>query len=162
MPAVIPESELHSPLVRAGKAYWASKKGARLLPARGDFDPLIEVPDLVPHMMLKDVRRQPLDFRYRLIGTSIRHHLEHDLTGQWMSAIPGQGPGNPLWNAHAEVIAQRLPVFLRPAYTGPHNEFLQVESVILPLAGDHETVDMLMIFVDFLRRTDQARRAVRG
>ena len=121
------------------------------MPARRDFDPLIEVPQLVPHLMLKDVRYQPLDFRYRLIGTGIRHHLSRDYTGEWMSAIPGQGPGNPLWEHHLAALATRAPVFLHPAYLGPHKEFLRVESVILPLGVDHEHVDMLLVFVDFLR-----------
>ncbi|MDQ7248199.1 PAS domain-containing protein [Dongia sedimenti] len=161
MPAMIAEMELQSPLVRAGVAYWTAKKGARALPARGDFDPLIEVPELAPYMMLKDVRLQPLDFRYRLVGSAVRHHLERDPTGQWMTAIPGQGPGNPLWDYHAEAVATRAPVFLRPAYVGPHREFLHIESVLLPLATDHEHVDMLMIFVDFLRGSQEASRAAR-
>ena len=151
MSAVIFNTKSSSPLIEAGIGYWSAKKGAHLLPARADFDPLIEIPGLVPHMMLKDVRREPLDFRYRLIGSGIRHHLSRDYTGQWMTGIPGQGPGNALWAHHEQAVATRAPVFLHPAYLGPHKEFLRVESVILPLAADHETVDMLMIFVDFLR-----------
>jgi hypothetical protein len=151
MPTAIPETALQSALVRAGLAYWTDKKAAWPLPARGDFDPLIEVPALVPNMMLKDVRLEPLDFRYRLIGSRVRYHLRQDLTGQWMTAIPGQSPGNPLWTHHEQAVVTRAPVFLHPAYVGPHKEFLRIESVILPLATDHETVDMLMIFVDFMR-----------
>ena len=157
MPASIPETDLQSPLVREGLAYWRSRKGDRLMPARADFDPLLDKPALVPNMMLKDVQLQPLDFRYRLTGSAIRHHLHRDLSGQWMTQIPGQGPGNPLWDYHARTVATSAPVFLRPDYVGPHQQFLQIESVILPLAGDHQTVDMLMIFVAFLRATDVAR-----
>ena len=143
--------ELRSPLVQAGVGYWNSKRGVHRLPARTDFDPLIEVPSLAPHMMLKDVQREPLDFRYRLIGTAIRHHLSRDYTGRWMRTISGQGPGNPLWAYHERAVETRAPVFLRPAYLGPHKEFLRVESVLLPLAADNERVDMLMVVVDFLR-----------
>ena len=152
MPVIISEKELQSTLVLAGLAYWTEKKGGHPLPARRDFDPLLEAPQLVRNMMLKDVQRAPLDFRYRLIGTGVRHHLRRDVTGQWMTAIPGQGPGNPLWAYHEQVVETGAPVFLRPAYVGPHKEFLHIESVILPLASDHETIDMLMIFADFLRR----------
>ena len=152
MPATILESDLKSPLVKAGIAYWTARKDAERVPARADFDPLIEVPTLVRNMMLKDVQREPLDFRYRLIGSVVRHHLHRDVTGQWMTAIPGQGPGNPLWAYHERVFESRAPVFLRPAYLGPHREFVYIESVILPLASDHENVDMLMIFADFLRQ----------
>jgi hypothetical protein len=151
MSSRILETDVRSPRVRAGVRYWAEKRGANLLPARADFDPLIEQPGLVPHMMLKDVQRDPLDFRYRLVGTLVRHHLSRDPTGQWMRNIPGQGPGNQLWAHHEQVVTTRAPLFLRPDYVGPHKQFLTIESVILPLASDRETVDMLMIFVDFLR-----------
>jgi hypothetical protein len=150
MPATILHHELQSLLIQAGYAYWNGKRIADRLPARADFDPLLEVPELIRNMMLKDVKRNPLDFRYRLIGTAVRHHLQRDLTGQWMSEIPGQGPGNPLWAYHQRAVESREPVFLRPAYVGPHKEFLCIESVILPLATDDGAVDMLMIFADFL------------
>jgi hypothetical protein len=102
-------------------------------------------------MMLKSVRRDPLDFYYRLVGTTLRQHLRADPTGKWMSTIPGQGPGNPLWADHERAVATRAPVFLRPAYVGPHKEFLSIEAVILPLGADRDSVDMLMIVVDFIR-----------
>jgi hypothetical protein len=159
MPSTILEAELQSVLVRAGTDYWRAKCGERPFPARVDFDPLIEVPGLVPYLMLKDVQLQPLDFRYRLIGTGVRNHLNHDLTGRWMTDIPGQGPGNPLWDYHERVVETRAPVFLRPAYLGPHKEFIQVESVILPLGADDQAVDMLMIFADFLRQRAEEPRA---
>jgi hypothetical protein len=154
MQSVIPENALRSGLVKAGLAYWLAKKGNHPLPSRQAFDPICEVPGLTPNIMLKDVQRDPLDFRYRLVGSDIRRHLKSDPTGRWMSAIPGQGPGNPLWEHHAHAVAERAPVFLRPAYVGPHKEFLQIESVLLPLAGDHEQPDMLLIFTDFLRAPD--------
>ena len=152
MPATVSENDLQSPLVRSGLAYWAARKGDRPFPARADFDPLIEVPQLAPNIMLKDVQLEPLDFRYRLIGTSICHHLSRNVTGQWMTEIPGQAPGSGLWSYHVRAIEIGAPVFLRPDYLGPHKEFLSIESVLLPMASDHETIDMLMIFVDFLRR----------
>ena len=123
MPSRIRETDVTSPRVQAGVAYWTGKRGSKVLPARSAFDPLIEMPALVSHVMLKDVRRAPLDFRYRLVGTAIRHHLSRDPTGHWMTAIPGQGPGNPLWANHEEVVMTRTPLFLRPGYVGPHREF---------------------------------------
>jgi hypothetical protein len=39
---------------------------------------------------------------------------------------------------------------------GPQKDFLYVEAALLPLAEDHLNVDMIVIFLDFLRR-DQFR-----
>jgi hypothetical protein len=67
MSAVIELPDTPSALVREGYSYWRAKGGAAPMPARSDCDPLLEVPYLAPSLMLKDVRRSPLDFRYRLV-----------------------------------------------------------------------------------------------
>ena len=89
---LIAVSELNSAAVRAAFEYWQGKcapGGAP--PASRALDPL-EVPRLLPHLLLKDVRRDPWDFRYRVVGTLVREHSRHDWTGKWMSEIDGQGP----------------------------------------------------------------------
>lgn len=149
MASTIDPEELHSDHVLAGFEYWSAKKGDRALPARADFDPLIEVPSLVPHLMVKDVRRDPLDFRHRLIGTALRRHVREDLTGKWMSEIDFQRKGNPIWEFHELAVSTGKPVFFRPDYIGPQHDFLQCEAVILPLAADHLHVDALFVFVGF-------------
>jgi len=85
MSAIISQQELTSALVIGGFRYWDSKRTGDQIPARSAFDPLIEIPALVRFMMLKDVQRDPLDFRYRLVGTGLRTHMTTDWTGKWMS-----------------------------------------------------------------------------
>lgn len=146
---------IESQIVRFGYDYWLAKRdavGQGRLPARRDLDPLTEVPRLVANMMLKDVQTQPMDFRYRLIGTALRRHMAKDWTGMWLSTIPFQAHGSTVWQNNVWVAENRAPLYARPPYVGPHKDFMFVESVILPLAADHEHVDMLMFFVDFIRR----------
>lgn len=156
---MIEPDDLKSQVVRAGYQYWLACSAASPgnLPARGDLDPLTEVPRLVPHMMLKDVRRDPLDFRYRLLGTALRIHMSQDWTGQWLSQIPFQSAGSTVWANNVWVVENAQPLLARPPYVGPHKDFLHVESIILPLASDHARVDMLMFFVDFIRRDAPVR-----
>lgn len=141
---------ISSRAVHDGYAYWLNRKGRELIPSRQDIDPLIDIPQLVPNMMLKDFQRDPPDIRYRLIGTRVRPHLSRDWTGIWMSEIPFQRPPSTIWNNHIWVVENRAPLVARPPYVGPHKDFLYIESIILPLGADHETVDMLMVFVDFI------------
>jgi len=142
--------DVHSEIVRAGYAYWLAGKGERVLPRRGDFDPPIEIPRLVPSMIVIDVLHEPLDFVYRLIGTKVRAHLMRDLTGTRMSDIEFQRPPSVIWSHHAWVVEHAAPRFMRPPYVGPHKDFMFIESVILP-CGTDARVDKLMIFVDFVR-----------
>jgi hypothetical protein len=148
--AAIDASQLRSPITRAGYQYWLSKKGDRLFPSRADFDPLIEQPRLARNMVLLEIRREPLDFRYRLLGHAVRENMVEDWTGRWMSEIPMQRAPNPIWQ-HAEwVLAHKAPRFYRPSNLGPNKASRSIETAQLPLGPDDETIDMMMVFVDFV------------
>ena len=157
MSAIITEQELSSELIIEGFRYWQSKRTGDAIPARADFDPLIEIPNLVRFMMLKDVRRAPLDFRYRLVGTGLLNHMTTDWTGKFMSEVEYQRPPSTIWDYHKQVAESGAPLFIRPNYVGPHKDYLWVESVMCPLASDHRQVDMIMIFIDFLRQNPLRR-----
>lgn len=142
--------DVHSDIVRQGHAYWLAGAGGRRLPARGDFDPPIEIPHLIQNMIMFDVLYEPLDFAYRLIGSKVRQHLMHDLTGIRMSDIEFQRPPSVIWSHHVWVAEHAAPRFIRPPYVGPYRHFLFTEAVILP-CGTGTRVDKLMVFVDFVR-----------
>jgi hypothetical protein len=152
MSAIVTLQEITSELVIGGLRYWESKRSGNLIPARCEFDPLLEIPGLVRFMMLKDVQRDPLDFRYRLVGTGLRHHMTTDWTGKFMSEVEYQRPPSTIWDYHKQVAESGEPLFIKPNYVGPHKDYLFIESVMLPLAKDHRNVDMIMIFIDFLRQ----------
>src|SRR5262245_63511473 len=137
MSAIITEKELTSALVIEGYRYWQSKRNGHAIPARSAFDPLLEIPALVRFMMLKDVQRDPLDFRYRLVGTGLRPHMTTDYTGQWMSDVEYQRPPSTIWDYHKQVAETGEPLFIKPNYVGPHKDYLFVEAAMLPLAEDH-------------------------
>jgi len=143
-------ADVQSEIVQAGHAYWLAGKGEHNLPSRNAFDPPIEIPRLIPNMIMFDVLHEPLDFVYRLIGTKVRPHLMRDLTGIRMSEIEFQRPPSEIWSHHAWVVEQAVPRFMRPPYVGPHRDFMFIEAVILP-CGAGSRVEKLMVFVDFVR-----------
>jgi hypothetical protein len=152
MSAIVTQKDLHSELVLGGFRYWESKRHGVEIPARSAFDPLFEIPALVRFMMLKDVRREPLDFRYRLVGTGLRTHMTKDWTGAWMSEVEYQKPPSTIWDYHKQVAETGEPLFIKPNYVGPGKDYLAIESVMLPLAEDGRTVDMIMIFIEFMKQ----------
>ena len=107
-------------------------------------------PRLLPHLMLQDVRRDPWDFRYRLVGTTVREHSRADWTGRWMSEIPGQGEGSTVFRVVRWVSEAGAPAIFRPPYVGPHKEFKYCEAAVMPWTDDAGTIDRLMVAVDFL------------
>jgi hypothetical protein len=118
-----------------------------LIPGRADIDPL-DIPALLPQVILLDVRRDPWDFRFRLIGTNVVHHLAADLTGKWMAAIEHMAPPSRTYNSCVEVASAGKPSRSDTPYVGPHRNYVRAEDIILPLASDGTTPDMLLVFVE--------------
>ena len=132
-----------------GRAYWESKLAGRGMPSRRDFDPLLEVPKLLPWMALTDVFRDPLDFRYRLIGTRIADRSRSDYTGKRFSELPHTGPDSQVWRDRAAVVTSRAPLFCEPPYTGGSSSVRGVSGIHLPLSDDDAEVNMIMTIVAY-------------
>jgi hypothetical protein len=146
---LIQASELNSGIVRGAVDYWQSKRSGDAPPFTDALDPL-EVPRLLPHLMLKDVRRDPWDFRYRVVGTTVCEHSRHNWTGKWMSEVEGQGEGSTVFRVMRWVSEGRQPAIFRPPYVGPHKEFKYCEAAVMPWCDRQGLVDRVLVAVDFL------------
>jgi len=146
---LIQASELSSAIVRAAVDYWQGKRNRDAPPDTDSLDPL-EVPRLLPHLMWKDVRRDPWDFRYRVVGTVVREHSRDNWTGKWMSEVAGQGDGSTVFRVMRWVSEQRKPAIFRPPYVGPHKEFKICEAAVMPWSNREGLVDRVLVAVDFL------------
>jgi hypothetical protein len=58
--------------------YWLSKRGARVMPSRGDINPA-DISQLLPYLMV--VERAGEQFRYRQVGSAIVEAVGYDATG---------------------------------------------------------------------------------
>ena len=140
---------LISPVNRASLAYWERKRGLRALPSRGDLEPG-EMTAFLPYVFLLDVRHEPLDFRFRLIGTIMDAHMTGNYTGRWMSQIPHQRPPSIIWSSCQQVVETHIPMTSDTPYVGKHKEFKRTEDVIMPLSDDGRLVNMLFVTADFI------------
>lgn len=138
--------EISHPTLVALYRYWDAKRGGRGMPARLDLDPS-DIVALLPHLYMVDVQREPLRFRYRLIGTAIADFLGRDYTGRMVDeATYGQGESlDRLLRLFSLVVATARPV----AYKGniwyvPGRAWREVEALLLPLAPDDATVNIIL------------------
>jgi hypothetical protein len=125
--------------------YWQSRAPApHLLPGRQHLVPS-EIQGLLRNVFLCDVVREPVRFRYRLIGSTISSLMERDDTGAWLDEAHPQFAGSV---AEAEFVAAAEAA--RPAYyRGPptfhmDRDYLWMERLLLPLARNGADVDMLV------------------
>jgi hypothetical protein len=130
--------------------YWRGIHPPHGLPGRQHVEPL-DLTRLWRWLWLVDVARAPLRFRCRLVGTSHREVLGIDLTGRWLDeAFAGfaqsQGYADMLAVAQGELrYCRREPGFPTA------RRLRRMERVLLPLARDGATVDMMLclsVFID--------------
>lgn len=150
-PSSVPPLETWHTSLQRLFGYWRSIHPAAGLPGRQHFDP-IQVPGLLPIIALVETHRAPaeggaesLRFRYRLIGTRAVWIWQHDWTGKWLDEIyPNFADSG--YRAVAERISARGKWwYMRgPSQLANNPDFLTVELVVLPLARDGRTVDMLL------------------
>lgn len=125
-------------------AYWRGKAGDEIAPRRRDFD-VLDVPMLMPHAIVFDVLTDPLDFRYRLVGTLQREMSTRDYTGMKMSEIDGRGPGSGIWSILDEVRTSKTPAYHSIAYVGPKKGYMRLNDLFLPWLGDDMETNIIII-----------------
>ena len=132
------------PLIRRFYDYWRSIAPPGALPGRQHIAPEAIVA-LLPRVWLLDVYRDPLRFRYRLVGTLLVQSAQRELTGQWLDEAHPQSVTKPAIADRYRFVAEAgLPTWRRgPAAWGRDPEHHMIENCITPLAKDGRTVDML-------------------
>lgn len=141
--------------VRRLDEYWrgAHPPGGGL-PGRQHIDPTA-IPELLPWLWMLDVERDPLRFRYRLVGTEQVSAMAADLTGRYLD------------EAHPRFLTLlTYPDYVAAAersevryYRGPpvfhiNKDYVLIERLLLPLATDGSEVDKLLAITVYFRRPD--------
>jgi len=137
--------EITHPTLVAIYRYWDSKRRGRVMPQRPDIDPT-EIARLLPHIFMVDVERDPLRFRYRLIGTAICEFLGRDFTGRIVDATnypPEQAAE--LQKIYGAVVETARPVACKGTiFYVPGREWLLTEAILLPLSKDGINVNIIL------------------
>jgi len=130
--------------VRRFYEYWLSVAPPGRLPGRQHIAPEDLVP-LLPRLWMLDVFRDPLRFRYRLVGTEIVRSVQRELTGQWLDEAQPETVSNPtLSNRYRFIVEAGRPTWGRGRTLwsrDPHHQ--TIENCLVPLATDGETVDKI-------------------
>jgi hypothetical protein len=121
-------------------SYWLSKRGARIMPARGDINPA-DIPRLLPHLLI--VERAGDQFRYRLVGSAIAQGVGYAVTG----TIVGSSVFEPDAAAKVRAIFGRVftaatPVFSAGQYIHKTGAGIELSLLTAPLSEDGRVVNM--------------------
>lgn len=142
----VPADSTPHPRISRLMDYWrglAPETGK--LPARRHFDPM-QVPDLLPNIWLIDVvRGTPNRYRYRLIGSALTDAGAPIRPGMFIDELADRIDQASAHAAFERVVNTRLPDWRRGTPIIKHFKFIStLERVLLPLAEDGETVDVIL------------------
>ncbi|MGQ9368420.1 PAS domain-containing protein [Azospirillum sp. ST 5-10] len=129
-------------LIEAAWSHWERMAAGRAMPSRADLDP-VDVPRLLPFTILVEVLRDPLDFRYRLLGTELDRIVAGNFKGRRFSEIPRIGRGGQIWRDHAAVVETRRPLRATVRYIGDDAHVRGLAHGLFPLSNDGESVTMI-------------------
>jgi len=135
-------NDIETPYLRELFRYWDAKRGRRAMPARRDLDPL-EFAFALGHVLLLDVERDPLAFRFRLHGTALVQHAQYDMTGRTVDDMPNPTNREVLQGRCRDLIATKAP-FVGRSERLLGGQLYGYEVVWMPLSDDGETVNILM------------------
>lgn len=131
----------------AAYSYWYNRKPSiGLLPSRQDLDPLEMPRSLLPWINLIEVHRTENDLRYRhrLVGTGIVDMRNRDGTGYWFEQLYDEARVKRIRRVLDMVVADGHPRILEDDLGNTGRSYRTLYSLVLPLASDGRTVDMLM------------------
>ena len=142
----VPVDSTPNPRVVRLMEYWRDlAPGPGLLPGRRHFDPM-RVPDLLPNIWLIDVvRGTPNRYRYRLIGSALTDAGAPIKPGMFIDELGERIEQDAAHAAFERVLNTRQPDWRRGPPIIKHLKFIAtLERVLLPLAEDGETADVIL------------------
>jgi PAS domain len=129
--------------------YWLSIKPEDGLPGRQHIDPT-DIPSLLHGVWLIDVRRNPLSFVFRLVGTSVVNFFGKDPTGRSLYDVFQNFEETIAYKDFCHVVETGELRWRRGAPVLSHlPKFSGLERVYLPFARDGKDVDMIFCFSVF-------------
>jgi len=132
--------------------YWRAQHDGDMLPGRQHIDP-IDFPDLLPNIRLIDVVGDPPRFKVRLTGERVSDHFGRSLTGQYFDDVFPQFENRESCKAFIKTMENRRPYWnLGVCDLNPEKDFVPFERLVLPLASDGKTVDLLLVLSLFGER----------
>lgn len=95
---------------------------------------------------------EPGDFKALYARTRCSNTLRDKFVGTRLSDHPGFGPGSMIWGCFAEVAANPCPHLVSLPYVGPLPQYQSTSEIHLPLLGERDSVDYILVAVVLLEQ----------
>ena len=147
----IEAGQITSSRVGALHRYWQSKLRGGLLPTRAAIDP-VEIPRLLPYLVIAEIESSPMRVRYRLVGTQVVEDNGSDFTNRYLEDC-NFAVEPLLLECYRRLLETRVPVFAyyewhKKEWQGAKGAVGANETGFFPLSSDGATVDLAISLAD--------------
>lgn len=129
--------------VRQLASYWEEKRAGRRAPRRSDIRPE-ELRVYVGDLSLVDAVQDPLDFRYRLVGTRVEFATGSDMTGHSVREIRPPSYGQSIYDDLVAAYRAGRPILFRVTLVSEELQ-LAYSRLVMPLLADGVSQDQSRI-----------------
>lgn len=143
MQTITQAEQVESAAIRQLFVYWQSKCAAGRIPRRADIDP-IEIPGLMPNLIIADIEYDPFRVRYRLVGTKVVEMTGYEFTGKYLDEIALPNDEGPFLECYQMACETKMPVMARGKWHHPDNTVEEYDICVLPLSDDGARVNMAL------------------
>lgn len=128
--------------------YWDHKRAGCAMPSRSDIDPL-EIPQLLPNLLICQVEPNTERFKVRLVGTRIVEFYGGDYTGRYFDEVDFGDRRQAVLSAYRDCIRSKQPSVQAHMFWNVRGLHYRVERLILPLSDDQEHVNKVLAGISF-------------
>lgn len=139
-----PDFAFFLPLLR----YWEQRRDGRTAPRRRDIDALDMPPLILPHVLLIEVERDPLDFRYRLAGTAADTIHGQSLKGVRILDLRPEPFARILHGDLVRMTEDLATQFTVLSFTNREDKTRRYRVLRLPLCDDVGRLEMILVLAD--------------
>ncbi|MBI1775291.1 MAG: PAS domain-containing protein [Proteobacteria bacterium] len=130
--------------LQALHAYWRSLCRGELLPRRHEIDP-VAIPHLLDSLYLINIEREPLAFRYRLIGTKLVDYRGRELKGLTMEEAHAEFATSAARQHYVDLAESGALQWRKgPVQFNWGQGRATIERLLLPLASDGRIPDCII------------------
>ncbi len=143
MKRITHEDEIESAAIRALFNYWRSKCPEGGIPRRADIDP-VEIPRLMPNLLIVNIEYEPFRVKYRLVGTRIVEMTGFEFTGKYLDEIALEDFEGPFQECYQTACETKSPIITRIKWRLSPDIVAEYDVCFLPLSDDGETANMAL------------------
>ncbi|MZR30575.1 PAS domain-containing protein [Sneathiella litorea] len=140
--------KISNPALRDLVKYWLRLTSLSIVPHRHQFNP-VDIPHCLRNIILVDVEAGTPKYFIRLAGSAINPVYHRSITGCYLENVLSDENRADIIAQYDHTVTYQIPTFMFGEIATSNGRSQHYERVVLPMTTDSETVDKLLVGLNF-------------